>query len=76
MIIALHLVVEDLGLTGVGAGDQVLVQHLEDVVANVVQLRLNLGPVALDHLDLVISSLQVEKCKTFEFYSYLTGFSL
>ena len=31
MVVALHLVVEDLGLAGVGAGDQVLVQHLQDV---------------------------------------------
>ena len=43
VVVALHLVVEDLGLSGVGAGDEVLVQHVQDVLADVLQLLLNLG---------------------------------
>ena len=42
MIITLHLVVEDLGLPGAGGGDEVLVQHVQDVLADVSQLLLNL----------------------------------
>ena len=42
VVVALHLVVEHLGLARVRAGDQVFVQHVQDVVADVVQLLLNL----------------------------------
>ena len=42
VVVALHLVVEDLGLAGVRAGDEVFVQHVEDVVADVIELLLNL----------------------------------
>jgi hypothetical protein len=42
VVVALHLVVKHLGLARVGAGNEVLVEHVEDVVANVLQLLLNL----------------------------------
>jgi hypothetical protein len=42
VVVALHFVVEDFGLAGVGAGDQVFVQHAQDVAANVLQFFLNL----------------------------------
>ena len=42
MVVPLHLVVKHLGLSGVRAGDEVFVQHVEDVVADVIELFLNL----------------------------------
>ena len=43
VVVPLHLVVENLGLSGVGAGNEVFVEHVEDVVADVIQLLLDLG---------------------------------
>lgn len=37
-----HFVVEDFGLSRVGGGDEVLVQHLQDVLADGLQLCLHL----------------------------------
>ena len=42
VVVPLHLVVENLGLSGVRAGNEVFVQHVEDVVADVIELLLNL----------------------------------
>ena len=42
VVVALHLVVEHFGLAGVCARDEVLVQDVEDVAADVLQLLLNL----------------------------------
>jgi len=42
VVVALHFVVEDFGLAGVGAGDKVFVQHAQDVATNVLQFFLNL----------------------------------
>ena len=42
MIIALHLVVENLGLAGPTGRDEVLVKHVEDVLTYVPQFLLNL----------------------------------
>lgn len=47
-----HLVVEDLGLARLGRGDQVLVKNVEDVVADLGKLVLNLLAVLLDKGDL------------------------
>jgi hypothetical protein len=47
-----HLVVEDLGLAGSGRGDEVLVEDLEDILADLGELGLDLLPVRLDHGDL------------------------
>ena len=41
-VVALHLVVKDLGLTGLRTGDEVLVQETEDLVADTLQLDLDL----------------------------------
>jgi hypothetical protein len=42
VIVTLHLVVEDLALSCGTGGDQVLVQNVQDVLADVFQLLLNL----------------------------------
>jgi len=42
VVVALHFVVEDLGLAGVRAGDEMLVEDAEDVAADVLQLLLHL----------------------------------
>lgn len=47
-----HLVVEDLGLARLGRGDQVLVKNVEDVVADLGKLVLDLLAVLLDEGDL------------------------
>ena len=49
---AIHLVVEDLGLARLGRGDEVLVEDLEDVLADIGQLVLDLLAVVLDQGDL------------------------
>lgn len=48
----LHLVVENLGLARLGRGDKVLVKDLEDVIADLGELGLNLLSVLLDEGDL------------------------
>jgi hypothetical protein len=50
--IGLHLVVEHLRFTGLGRGNQVLVQNLEDVFADLSELLLNCLTVFLDEFDL------------------------
>jgi hypothetical protein len=52
-----HLVVEDLGLSGLGGGDQVLVQDGEDVLTDLGELGLDLLPVSLDHRNLGLVAL-------------------
>ena len=47
-----HLVVEDLGLAGLGRGNQVRVEDVEDVVADLGELGLDLLAVLLDESDL------------------------
>jgi hypothetical protein len=54
---SLHLVVEDLGLASLGGGDQVLVENLENVLADLGQLSLNLLAVFLDQGDLGLVAL-------------------
>ena len=53
VVIALHLVVEDLGLLGGGVGDEGLLDDAEDVIADVDELGLDLGLVVLDDGHLV-----------------------
>ena len=48
----IHLVVEDLGFTALGGRNQVLVQNLEDIFADLGKLGLNLLTVLLDEGDL------------------------
>lgn len=53
MVVALHLVVEHLALLRGGVGDQLRLDDLEDVVADVGQLRLDLRLVVTDQGELV-----------------------
>lgn len=63
VVVALHLVVEDLALLRGGVGDQLGLDDLEDVVADVCQLRLDLGLIVADQGQLV--ALRAGKvCKT------------
>lgn len=52
VVVTLHLVVEDLGLAALSGLDEVLVQNLEDVIADLRQLGLDLLAVLLDQSDL------------------------
>ena len=54
VIIALHLEVEDLGVAGGGGGDESGVKGLEDSIADVGELRLDLGSVVPDHGHVVL----------------------
>jgi hypothetical protein len=45
-------VVEDLALTSLGRGDEVLVKNGEDIIADISELGFDLVSVALDLLDL------------------------
>lgn len=53
----LHFVVEDLRLAGLRAGDEVLVEHAQDVGADIAQLLLHLAAVGADHRQLIFSAL-------------------
>jgi hypothetical protein len=46
--INVHLVIEDLGLASSGRRDQVLVENIEDILADLGELVLNLLAVLLD----------------------------
>jgi hypothetical protein len=50
-------VVEDLGLAGGGVGDEGLVQDVEDVLADLLELELDLGTVLLDGGDVLLGAL-------------------
>lgn len=54
-----HLVIENLGLARLGRRDQVLVQNLQDVLADLGQFGLNLLAVLLDQGDLSVISLRL-----------------
>jgi hypothetical protein len=54
---ALHLVVEDLGLAALGRGDEVAVKALQDVLADLGKLGLDLLAVLLDESDLGLVAL-------------------
>lgn len=49
--------VEDLGLPGRGVGDQAVIQHIEDVLADLLELGLDLGTVLLDGGDVLVRAL-------------------
>lgn len=51
--------VEDLRLARGGRGDEVLVENIQDVLADLGQFALNLLPVTLDHLDLDLIALRL-----------------
>mmetsp|Transcript_15504 Transcript_15504/g.41572 ORF Transcript_15504/g.41572 Transcript_15504/m.41572 type:complete len:326 (-) Transcript_15504:6-983(-) len=52
VVVALHLEVENLGLSGGGLADKVVVEEREDLVADFVELSLNGLTVVLDDLEL------------------------
>jgi hypothetical protein len=52
-----HLVVEDLGLAALGRGDEVLLEDLKDVLADLAKLGLDLLTVLLDQADLRLVAL-------------------
>ena len=53
VVVALHLVVEHLTLLRIGVGDQLVLDDLQNVTADVLQLRLDLALVRLDQRELV-----------------------
>ena len=53
----LHLVVEDLGLSRLGLGDQRLVQNIEDILADLLELGLDLLTVVSDGRNMLIGAL-------------------
>jgi hypothetical protein len=54
VVVTLHLEVEDLGLWCGGGGDEVGLEQLEDVVADLGELGLDLAAVVLDECDAVL----------------------
>lgn len=57
VVVTLHLVVEDLGFTRLGRRNQVLVENLKDVIADLGQLSLDLLTVLLDKGNLRLVAL-------------------
>jgi hypothetical protein len=54
-----HLVVEDLGLAGLGLGNQGLVQDVQDILADLLQLGLDLLAVVADDSDVLLGALRL-----------------
>jgi hypothetical protein len=52
-----HLVVEDLGLASLGLGDESLIKDVKDILANLLQLGLDLLAVVTDDADVLIGAL-------------------
>lgn len=53
----LHLVVEDLGLSSLGLGDESLVEDVEDILADLLQFGLDLLAVVTDNANVLIGTL-------------------
>jgi hypothetical protein len=58
-LVSSHLVVENLGLATLGRWDQVFVQNLEDILANLCELGLDLLAVLLDQANLALVSFRL-----------------
>jgi hypothetical protein len=54
---SIHLVVEDLGLAGLGLGDEGLVENIEDILADFLEFRLDLLAVIADGSDVLVRAL-------------------
>ena len=54
MVVSLHLEVEDLGVAGGSEGDEAGVEELEDSIADVGELSLDLGAAVMDDGDVVL----------------------
>jgi hypothetical protein len=52
-------VVEDLGLSSLGLGDQAICEDIEDILADLLQLSLDLLPVAADGVEVLLSALSL-----------------
>jgi hypothetical protein len=50
-------VVEDLGLAGLGLGDERVIEHVEHVLADLLELRLDLLSVVADGADVLLGTL-------------------
>ena len=57
VVVALHLVVEDLGLAGFSLGDKGLIENIEDILADLLKLGFNLLTVVADGADVLIRAL-------------------
>lgn len=55
----LHLVIEDLGLSSLGGGNEMVIENLEDIFADIGQLSLDLLTVLLDEGDLSLVSFRL-----------------
>lgn len=53
-----HLVVEDLGLAGGGVGDEEVVEDIENILADLLELGLDLVAVILDGRDVLVGALR------------------
>ena len=49
--------VEDLGLASSGVGDEAIIQNIKDILADLLELELNLGAVLLDGRDVLVRAL-------------------
>jgi hypothetical protein len=52
-----HLVIEDLGLPGLGLGDEGLIEDVQDILADLLKLGLNLLSVFADSADVLVRAL-------------------
>jgi len=52
-----HLVVEDFGLAGLGLGNQRLVEDVQDILADLLKLGLDLLAIVADGRDMLVSAL-------------------
>lgn len=52
-----HLVVEDLGLAGLGLGDQRVIKNIQDILADILELLLDLIAVLLNDTDVLVRAL-------------------
>ena len=52
-----HLVVEDLGLAGFGLGDQRVIEDVENILADILELGLDLLTIIADGLDVLVGAL-------------------
>jgi hypothetical protein len=55
--INIHLVVENLGLASGGVGDEASIQDIEDILADLLELELDLAAVLLDGGDVLVRAL-------------------
>lgn len=49
-----HLVVEDLALAGLGLGDETIIEHVEDILADLLKLGLDLLAVVTDDSNVLV----------------------